>query len=107
MIMNLSVTTQFLFVMSDSTGFGSGGISPLLKVGKSTIQPFQINVLNPILVGHSRSGGLCESDNSIPYFSYNYDPTTLKQCQSFDFNSYGNAIQVFFLHFSFVVVRLT
>ncbi len=92
--MNISVTKQFLLVMSDSTGFGSGGISPLLTVGKSTIQPFQVDVLIPILVGHS-IGGSCNTGNSVPYFAYSYS-STLQQCQPFDFNSYVNAVQVFF-----------
>jgi len=71
--LNISNGTNFLLVMSDSTGFASGGVSSLLTVGPS-------------------NGGSCESTPILPPFTF-YTSMGLQQCEPLEFYSYDNAIQ--------------
>jgi len=59
--------------MSDSTGFGAGGVSSVLTVG------------NPV-------GGQCNTTDLKPGF-YFETPRILQQCREFDFTGYGGATQ--------------
>ncbi|KAG1862212.1 hypothetical protein F4604DRAFT_1957434 [Suillus subluteus] len=66
--------TQFLLTMSDATGFGSGGTSPILKVG------------NPVAKNNCNTTG--------PSVDFTFDlPTSLQQCNGYIFDGYDNAVQ--------------
>ncbi|KAG2159791.1 uncharacterized protein EDB93DRAFT_1074314 [Suillus bovinus] len=66
--------TQFLLTMSDATAFGSGGTSPVLKVG------------NP--VGKNN----CNTTGASLDFTFDL-PTSLQQCNGYTFDEYDNAVQ--------------
>ncbi|KAF8326076.1 uncharacterized protein EI90DRAFT_3018799 [Cantharellus anzutake] len=69
--LNVSTQTVFLLVMSDSTGFGSGGVSNALTVGNS-------------------KGGQCDTTDVKPAFTFE-TPLSLQQCRTYQF-SYSGAI---------------
>ncbi|KAG2061772.1 hypothetical protein BDR06DRAFT_945802 [Suillus hirtellus] len=66
--------TQFLLTMSDATAFGSGGTSPIFKVG------------NPVAKNN------CNTTGASVDFTFDL-PTSLQQCNGYTFDDYGNAIQ--------------
>ncbi|KAG1825863.1 uncharacterized protein BJ212DRAFT_1510159 [Suillus subaureus] len=66
--------TQFLLTMSDATAFGSGGTSPVLKVG------------NPVAKNN------CNTTGPSVDFTFNL-PTSLQQCNGYIFDGYDNAVQ--------------
>ncbi|KAG1769151.1 hypothetical protein EDD22DRAFT_977564 [Suillus occidentalis] len=66
--------TQFLLTMSDATAFGSGGTSPILKVG------------NPV------ANNNCNTTGSSVDFTFDL-PTALQQCNEYTFDDYDNAVQ--------------
>ncbi|KAI9512804.1 hypothetical protein F5148DRAFT_1145794 [Russula earlei] len=72
--LSLALNRQFLLVMSDATGFATGGISPLM-----TVQP-------------PMPGDICNLTQPSPDFLFTVDPT-LQQCRPFGFYSFSNAIQ--------------
>ncbi|KAG2369388.1 hypothetical protein BDR07DRAFT_1604686 [Suillus spraguei] len=66
--------TQFLLTMSDATAFGSGGTSPVLKVG------------NPVAKNNCNTTG--------PSVDFTFDlPSSLQQCNGYTFDDYDNAVQ--------------
>ncbi|KAG2350290.1 hypothetical protein BDR05DRAFT_833857, partial [Suillus weaverae] len=66
--------TQFLLTMSDATAFGSGGTSPILKVG------------SPVAKNNCSTTG--------PSVDFTFDlPTSLQQCNGYVFDNYDNAVQ--------------
>lgn len=71
---NLPVGQKIVLVMSDATGFASGGVSLVTQVGPST------------------SGNNCNTTGSSPAFLFNLD-SALSQCRTYDFTGYGDAIQ--------------
>ncbi|KAI0778286.1 hypothetical protein BD413DRAFT_104394 [Trametes elegans] len=65
---------QVLAIMSDSTGFASGGVSDVLIVGKSS--------------------GKKSCNTTIPTVDFYYDtPLALTQCRSYSFSGYDEAVQ--------------
>lgn len=71
--LNISTQSVFLLIMSDSTGFASGGVSPELTVGYSI-------------------GGQCNSTDLRPAFIFE-TPLLLQQCREFEFTNYDGATQ--------------
>jgi len=69
--LNTSSQSVFLLIMSDSTGFASGGVSPQLTVGNSI-------------------GGQCNSTDLKPAFTYD-TPLSLQQCRTYEFSGYDAA----------------
>ncbi|KAJ6604583.1 hypothetical protein DFH09DRAFT_1123188 [Mycena vulgaris] len=64
--------TQFVLTMSDSTGFGAGGSSQKLTVGKSL-------------------GGTCNT--TIPALAFAFTtPGSLQQCQPYQFTEYSDGV---------------
>ncbi|KAJ6509468.1 hypothetical protein C8R47DRAFT_1098818 [Mycena vitilis] len=68
----LNVTDKFVFTLSDSTGFGSGGSSSLLTVGNSL-------------------GGSCNTVPAALPYTFAIDQA-LQQCGSFPFTDYDAAV---------------
>lgn len=66
--------TQFLLTMSDATAFGSGGTSPILKVG------------SPV------ANNNCNTTGASVDFTFDL-PTALQQCNEYTFDDYDNAVQ--------------
>ncbi|KAL5535476.1 hypothetical protein ACEPAF_3570 [Sanghuangporus sanghuang] len=65
---------EFLFTMSDSTGFESGGTSGVLTVGSSV------------------SGASCNTTEPSPDFLFDAN-SALQQCRAFTFSRYNGAVQ--------------
>ncbi|KAG2154773.1 hypothetical protein DEU56DRAFT_770284 [Suillus clintonianus] len=66
--------TQFLLTMSDATAFGSGGTTPVLKVG------------NPVAKNN------CNTTGASVDFTFDL-PSSLQQCNGYTFDNYDNAVQ--------------
>ncbi|KIK70912.1 hypothetical protein GYMLUDRAFT_66124 [Collybiopsis luxurians FD-317 M1] len=64
---------RYVLIMSDSTGFGKGGISPILQTTNTT-------------------AGSCNTTDTGPFFTFELNDN-LAQCRSFTFDNYTNAIQ--------------
>jgi len=65
---------QLVVVMSDATGFATGGISPLLTVGPASL------------------GETCNTSQADAQFYFTID-NTLEECRPFTFSEYPNATQ--------------
>ncbi|KAH9960148.1 hypothetical protein BC827DRAFT_1209465 [Russula dissimulans] len=72
--LTLPAKQEFVFVMSDATGFATGGISELLTVGPAS------------------PGETCNTSQAGGQFYFTTDDT-LKECRLFTFSEYPNAIQ--------------
>lgn len=71
---NFPVGQKIFLVMSDATGFASGGVSLVTQVGPST------------------SGKNCNTTSPSPDFLFNLD-SALTQCRTYSFSDYRNATQ--------------
>ncbi|KAH9944293.1 uncharacterized protein BXZ73DRAFT_96784 [Epithele typhae] len=72
----LAYTAQqnLVVALSDASGFGSGGISPV------------------ITVGNSKSGNKCNTTDPGVDFTYSTD-SALSQCRTYTFNQFSSAVQ--------------
>ncbi|KAG2159313.1 uncharacterized protein EDB93DRAFT_279504 [Suillus bovinus] len=66
--------TSFLLIMSDATGFGSGGTT------------------NELIVLNSAANNICGAGNPSPPYTFNLSPNPLTQCSQFTITASGGAV---------------